>query len=206
MSAVPSPSSTTKSSSSAEWQCGGQFSIPGGTVTCSMPVRSEPAAVPRSRRTLATVSPVNSCTGTSSTFTIEDGRGRSSPSVGAPAATSRFHGWFSSAPDSTQLAPSHDDARARQVGGRVGVRAHPEREHVEPVGARVQRVRLLERQMDEAVARARSRARSPSPSPPPRGATPPTRRARRRSPPRRPRDGAASTTCRDRPGSAADRR
>ena len=53
----PAPSRTTKISSSAEWQCGATPSLPGCTATRLRPVRTEPAAVARSRRDRATVAP-----------------------------------------------------------------------------------------------------------------------------------------------------
>ena len=46
---MPSPSRTTKISSSAEWQCGGPPCVPAGMSRADRPVRSEPAALPRSR-------------------------------------------------------------------------------------------------------------------------------------------------------------
>ena len=47
---APSPSRTTKISSSAEWQCGGAPSLPGGPSTCFRPVGPSRPRVPRSRR------------------------------------------------------------------------------------------------------------------------------------------------------------
>ncbi len=44
---VPSPPSTIISSSSAEWQWGGQLSFPGVTSTCRRPVVTDPASAPR---------------------------------------------------------------------------------------------------------------------------------------------------------------
>ena len=51
------------------------------------------------------------------------------------------------------MAPSHDDARAREERVR-GVVPLAEGEDVEAFRACLQRVRVLEREMDEAVARS----------------------------------------------------
>ena len=61
--------------------------------------------------------------------------------------------------------PEPRDARARQPRDAGRVRALPEREHVEPVGPGLERVRVLEREVHEAVARAAPRSRRESPSP-----------------------------------------
>src|SRR3712207_8615349 len=46
---TPSPSRTTKTSSSEAWQCTGQLSLPGGMCEWLSPVSNEPAAAPSSR-------------------------------------------------------------------------------------------------------------------------------------------------------------
>ena len=62
-------------------------------VTWEIPVRSEPAALPRSR-SLSRESLCSSTYGsTSAALTIEAGRGPGSPTSGSPASASRLYGW-----------------------------------------------------------------------------------------------------------------
>ena len=91
---------------------------------------------------------------------------------------------------------------AREPGDAVREGALPECEHVEAVGPGLQRVRVLERAVHEAVARSDRVADGIALSLPLHRDTG-AGRGRRRSPPRRPRDGAGSTTCPGRPGSAS---
>ena len=87
-------------------------------------------------------------------MTIVDGRGESSPTLGGPAAASRVHGMVLLGADRRPGLAEPRDPGARQPRDAGRVRALPEGEHVEPVGPGLQRVRVLERKMDEAVARA----------------------------------------------------
>ena len=137
-----------------------------------------------------------------STLTIRDGRSASSPTVRrADRGLPRPRVVLGRALEHPGR-PEPRDAGPRQERVR-GVVPLAEGEHDEPVGPGAERVRVLEREVDEAVAGAdRERllriavplhARRPSP------------RGRRRSPPPSPRGGAASPTCRGRSGCAARR-
>ena len=152
------------------------------------------ASRPRSRTRRPIVAPSRSNGSTSATLTMLDGpRRRARPTVGrAGGCLARPRVILLGADRRPGLAEP-GDARARQPGDAVRERALAEREHVEPVGARLERVRVLEREVDEAVALAHLVRRAGRPRPPT-ARRRPSRRARRRSPPRRPRGGAASTT------------
>ena len=96
-------------------------------------------------------------------------------------------------PRATRLRPA-------EAGDAVRERSLAEREYVEPFVAGPERVGVLERKVNEAVPRTQPRTRA-CPRPPIARRSR-CRRGRRRSPPRRPRDAAVSTTSRDRPGFA----
>ena len=83
---------------------------------------------------------------------VRRGAPRARPTPGGPAAASRAQGWSSSAPTGAQVSPSHaTPARGSQVTPARGALA--EGEHVQAVRP-PERVRVLEREVDDAVAGA----------------------------------------------------
>ena len=151
----PSPSSTTKISSSSGVAVRRRVQLAReGPRRGGCPVRAEPAARPRSRTRRPTVAPSRS-TGLE-VGDVDDGRrarrqladlGRAGRGLARPRVI------LLGADRRPGLAEPRD-AGARQPRDAVRERALPEREHVEPVGPGLQRVRVLEREVDEAVAGA----------------------------------------------------
>ena len=148
-----SPSSTTKISSSAAWQCGGPLSAPGATTRWPTPVRVEPSASPRSRRTATTSPPpVKSSAATSSSATMVGGRSRLG--LGHLERAGGLLGVERVGPvvgQPVRAVPPRP--RARQPG-QAGVRAAAEGEHVEAVAAAE----------DACAPRRRGRCRMQSPA------------------------------------------
>src|SRR6266540_5313664 len=150
---TPSPSRTTKTSSSEAWQCTGQLSLPGGMSEWLSPVSTEPAAAPSSRE-LSPNSPRSRNSGsTSSSRTTFGGRTPGSGSSGSGSAPSSSHWCVRSTSKSDGPIPTF---YAREPVVAAGPRAPPVPvgEHVEAVRPRDERVRRPGRQVDEAGPRA----------------------------------------------------
>src|SRR5579885_1927387 len=132
-SSVASPSRTTNTSSSSEWQCGTASSSPAGMRDQCSPARIDPAA------SASAFSPgLSAWSGTSSTLTMPAGRG-DGPRVVVAALDPR---------------PAHAHrARAGQPG-QLRLVARAVDQHVEALLSGAQRVLLVVGDVDDAVAGA----------------------------------------------------
>ena len=106
---VPSPSSTTKISSSALWQCGGLIELAGRDLEVPEPGLARPGGSAEVARRARDGRPVARLR--LDVVDVDDAATAappSSPTSGGPALASRFHGWSSGAPSSTHVGPSQE--------------------------------------------------------------------------------------------------
>ena len=159
---TPSPSSTTKTSSSEEWQWTRAVELPRRDVASgSGPVSTEPAAAPSSRE-LSPNSPRSRSSGsTSSSRTTFGGRPPGSGSSGSGERALELPLVRQVDVEERRADPELLDPREPVVA--AGPRAPPVAvgEHVEAVGPGDERVRRPGREVDEAGPRGRPRRRRP---------------------------------------------